>query len=79
MKGSERSGIAIGHALVKENGRNYRDPETILGNETDHGIERGLAREILQKPEKCGKGTGDPDTNQAVLPGLIGLEVQPVH
>ena len=49
----------------------------MLDIEPDPGI--GPAREVLLKPEKVGKGTGDTLTIRTVLPGLIGLEVALVH
>ena len=49
----------------------------MFGIGTDPG--RGPAREVLRKPGKGGKRTGEPLTFRTVLPGLIGLKVTLVH
>jgi len=64
-------------SLGKGNGKEGLVPEIMFAIGTDPGI--GPAREVLRKPGKGGKRTGEPLTFRTVLPGLIGLEVALVH
>ena len=91
MKGSERIGIERGHCLRRKDGRDGHAPETMSGcekgrvpgiisdSETDPGIEIGPGREMIRKPERCGKGAEDPDSIQTVLQCHIGPKVDLVH
>jgi hypothetical protein len=91
MKGSEKIGIETGHSLRREEGRDVHAPETMSGggkgrvpeiisdSETDPGIEKAPAREMIRKPERCGKEAEDPEWIQTVLQRRIGPKVDLVH